>query len=152
MFFPDKITAYREALRVLKPGERFLFSVWDRLEMSILNQIYQDILDRRFPANPPGRMRVPYSYHDTDIIMRELRDAGFSGVRVEDVPEWYGSMSARERLVQGHSVRVEVEARGPGCLDKAAEELAQAVAERFGEGPVEDPEPCHDRAAERPVS
>jgi hypothetical protein len=34
---------------------------------------------------------------------------------------------------------VEIEARGPDYLDKAAEALAQAVAERFGEGPVEIP-------------
>src|SRR5262249_44422806 len=29
MFFPDKARAYREAHRVLSPGGRYLFSVWD---------------------------------------------------------------------------------------------------------------------------
>src|SRR5690349_19065288 len=32
MFFPDKVQGYKEARRVLKPGGRFFFSVWDRIE------------------------------------------------------------------------------------------------------------------------
>ena len=32
MFFPDKTAGFAEALRVLRPGGRYLFSVWDRLE------------------------------------------------------------------------------------------------------------------------
>jgi len=30
MFFPDRIKAYSETLRVLKPGGRFIFNVWDQ--------------------------------------------------------------------------------------------------------------------------
>ncbi len=155
MFFPDKVAAYREVLRVLNPGGRFLFSVWDKLETSILNQMYQDILDRMFPSDAPERMRVPYSYHDTDAIERDLQDSGFSEVGIEVVPGWYGTMSARKAayaLVQGHSVRVEIEARGPDYLDKAAEALAQAVADRFGEGPVKIPNRAMIVHADRPVS
>ena len=36
MFFADKRAAFREALRVLKSGGRFLFEVWDRREEIVI--------------------------------------------------------------------------------------------------------------------
>jgi ubiquinone/menaquinone biosynthesis C-methylase UbiE len=35
MFFADRQSGYREAKRVLKPGGRFLFNVWDRIEENV---------------------------------------------------------------------------------------------------------------------
>ncbi|MGH7879682.1 MAG: class I SAM-dependent methyltransferase, partial [Candidatus Binataceae bacterium] len=31
MFFPDKVHAYKEARRVLKPGGRYVFNSWDQI-------------------------------------------------------------------------------------------------------------------------
>ena len=52
MFFPDKLRAFSEACRVLKPDGRFLFSVWDRLE----ENEFADIVVKAVVAWPKRRM------------------------------------------------------------------------------------------------
>src|SRR5438105_936996 len=61
MFFPDKPGGYREAARVLKPGGRFLFNIWDRIEANIFAQVTTEALIAIFPDDPPLFLaRTPY--------------------------------------------------------------------------------------------
>lgn len=142
MFFPDKVTAFSEVHRVLYPGGQFRFSVWDRMEVNILNQMYQDVIDEMFPTDPPSRMLQPFSYHDTAVIAADLRSAGFVDIKFELVPEHYRTMSAADAALaisQGHPVRQQIEARGQEHLVRVTEILTKRVVDRYGSGPVAIP-------------
>jgi ubiquinone/menaquinone biosynthesis C-methylase UbiE len=84
MFFPDRISGYREAKRVLKPGGHFLFNVWDRIEENEFADDVTKALAKIFPSDPPRFLtRTPHGYHDTALIRGELDAAGFSRVVIE---------------------------------------------------------------------
>src|SRR5262249_58328097 len=52
MFFPDKEKSYREAYRVLRPGGRYLFSVWDAHRYNAYARLGHGLVTELFPADP----------------------------------------------------------------------------------------------------
>jgi ubiquinone/menaquinone biosynthesis C-methylase UbiE len=142
MFFPDKLSAFQEASRVLRPGGRFLFNVWDSLEANPVSKAVSDQAIEMFPDDPPLFLeRTPFGYHDEDRIRGELQRAGFGTVTIETVDKVSHAPSARDAaigLTQGTPLRGELEARAPGRLDEIMEKAAQALAEQFGGGRIEN--------------
>jgi ubiquinone/menaquinone biosynthesis C-methylase UbiE len=141
MFFPDKVQGYKEARRVLKPGGRFLFSVWDRISENDFADVVTEALVTLFPNNPPRFMaRIPHGYHDVKQIRQELNEAGFTDVSVDAVDETSRAPSPTDPAIaycQGTPLRNEIEARDRLRLDDATQQAAQALAQRFGSGPIE---------------
>lgn len=140
MFFPDRSSAYREARRVLKPGGRFLFNVWDRIEENVFADDVTNALARIFPNDPPRFLaRTPHGYHDTALIRSDLENAGFSRVEIETRAEQSRASSPRIPAVaycQGTLLRNEIEARDAGKLEAATDYATSAIADRNGSGEV----------------
>ncbi len=140
MFFPDRVRAYREAHRVLKPGGHLLFNVWDRIEENEFAREVETVVAELFPDDPPLFMsRTPHGYHDTDLIRHELRDAGFTSVPIDTVTGRSLAPSARvaaTAYTQGTPLRAEIEARDPGALQAVTDRATAAIAARHGDGEV----------------
>lgn len=145
MFFPDRVAGYREARRMLKPGGRFVFAMWDAIERNPMTRCVVDAMARLFPANPPRFLaRTPHGHYDRDTIRRELAEAGFGPVELDVVTLPSRAASHRDPAIgfcQGTPMRGEIEAQAPGAagLQAATDAAAAALAIEFGNGPIEAP-------------
>lgn len=145
MFFPDRVLAYREARRMLRPGGRFLFNVWDRIEANPATYIAARAVASLFPDDPPDFFaRVPFGYHDKVAIEADLRAAGFNRIECETVAMRCRIGSAREAaagICQGTPLRSEIEARG--SLDAATEAAAVALEQLVEPDGLDAPMSAH---------
>jgi ubiquinone/menaquinone biosynthesis C-methylase UbiE len=139
MFFPDRIAAYREARRVLRPGGRFVFNCWDRLEANPVSAIVASAVAALFPGDPPSFLnRVPFGYHDKARIEADLREAGFSDIAGETLTLESRLAPTRDTsvgLCQGTPLRSEIEQRDVARLEEATSVAAEALSRNgYGEG------------------
>jgi ubiquinone/menaquinone biosynthesis C-methylase UbiE len=141
MFFPDKVLGYKEARRVLKPGGHFIFNVWDRISENEFADVVTEALATVFPQDPPRFMaRIPHGYHDVAKLREELAVAGFASISIETRGDISKAPSPRDPAIaycQGTPLRNEIEARDPTGLEAATQACTEALARRFGNGPVE---------------
>ena len=141
MFFPDKVQGYKEARRVLKPRGRFFFNVWDKISENEFANVVTEALAVVFPRDPPRFMaRTPHGYHDVEQIRGELSDAGFANISIDAVDEKSRASSPLDPAIaycQGTPLRNEIEARDTSRLEDATQKAAEALARRFGNGPIE---------------
>ncbi len=136
MFFPDRARAHAEAARVLKPGGRYVFNVWDSLQANPASEEVERAVAALYPAQPPGFLgRTPYAYYQEDRIRSDLRNAGWEDCTVQSVEAVWRSCSPMDpaiALCQGTPLRNEIEAIDPDGLGRATEAAGQAIKARFG--------------------
>ena len=138
MFFPDKDRSYRESHRVLAPGGRYLFSVWDAHRYNHFGSIVHEVVGSFFPADPPQFYKVPFSYHQIDPIKESLIDTGFMDINIavlrleKEIPDT--ALFARG-IVYGNPLIDQIRSRGGVDPDRVVDAVAQTLRAEFGSDP-----------------
>jgi len=99
-------------------------------------------LESLFQIDPPRFLaRTPHGYHHHPTIERDLANGGFTASpQIITVAARSRATSARVPAVgycQGTPLRNEIEARDASRLGEATDVAAEAIAQRFGRGPVD---------------
>jgi ubiquinone/menaquinone biosynthesis C-methylase UbiE len=115
MFFPDQQSALSELLRVLGPGGRAVFSVWNTWDRAPFAGIVAEALSREMPQER-GELLRPFSLANPQTLHELLASAGFRNITIA-----LASREARFRNFEDYWEPVEA---GGGRLGQAYLSLA----------------------------
>jgi SAM-dependent methyltransferase len=139
MFFPDKVKAYSEACRVLKPGGTYFVSAWGSHDQNPWAKVCHRLMHEIYPSDPITFLDLPFGYHDPEIALEHFRDAGFSDVKAEWVQKPLVAPTAAEfafGVVSGTRISVGVLKRGD-TIEGCAHMVSELFAMEFGPAPME---------------
>ncbi|NOJ42606.1 class I SAM-dependent methyltransferase [Bradyrhizobium australiense] len=139
MFYPDRPKSFSEAYRVLAPGGRYVFSVWDSHRYNSFGRLAHEVVGSFFPADPPQFYNVPFSCHQIDPIKELLIAAGFEDLgiavlRLEKViPD---TASFARALVYGNPLIDQIRARGGVDPEPIVDTILKGLRGEFGSDPA----------------
>lgn len=135
MFFPDKPAGLKEMSRVLKPGGRMTFNVWDSMKHNPIIALAHETISSFFTVEPPSFLTVPFGYHDRDILMDLMKNAGYDDIDIAVVSETVEGSDPHmvaQGLVAGNPGINEIRDRANVEPEEIIEHLAGKVKAMFG--------------------
>jgi len=141
MFFPDRVAAYREMRRVLRPGGTMLFNVWASLSANPGSEaIHRSLTEVLGDPSPGFIARTPFGYADPEQVFLDVSLAGFSDVVVEPVhaasPPGSGHALLRG-MIEGSPLALELAQHDPADVARGIEAARQALDRLELRGPLE---------------
>jgi ubiquinone/menaquinone biosynthesis C-methylase UbiE len=138
MFFPDKDVSFCEAMRVLKPGGRYLFNVWDAFVHNPFARIAHETIGSFFEADPPVFYKTPFGYSEIAPVTAALAGAGFTAITAETVSLQSEIADARQfadGLVFGNPIVEEIRRQSTVRPEDVVAAVARALRKEFGPDP-----------------
>ena len=149
MFFPDRVHAFGEARRVLRPGGAFMFNAWGDVEEHTYEKALVAVLHGMFPDDPPTFMEsTPHGYSDPVRIEADVRAAGFTDVTVETLhltSEVESVAALATGYCEGSPVRAELARRGD--VAELTGPVVAGMEGLLGTGPITGTMAAHEVVA-----
>ncbi len=133
---PNRLAVFQEVRRVMKPGARFLFSVFGNIRQNPVADCIQAALDAMAPEQPPSFIsHGMHGYANCETIDDDLTAAGFTDAIYTTVDVPFVAASASEVATGyclGTKLHQEIGRRFPDCTDI----VTQALEKQFGTGTI----------------
>ena len=141
MFFPDRVAAYGEVRRVLRPGGTFLFNIWNAIEDNEFAHVVTSAVAALYPDDPPLFLaRTPHGHGRPGEIESDVEAAGFEQCSLRQRDDSSSAANPKVPAIaycHGTPLRNEIEARDPAGLERATAAATAALEARYGKGPIE---------------